>query len=208
MDFSDFQPYIDTLNQLKDTYKEQINIYSGLEIEYIPSDDSYYNELLTVFHLDYLALAQHFYVPDNGKPINIYSVTDTAGYIDYANSIVRAMERGYFKFVAHPDIMFVNNLPFDTNCEKACDIIISAATKNDFILEYNANGFRRGIHEFVDGSRYQYPHKRFWNMVAQTSVKVLIGSDCHSPDQVWDQAVIDAHRISEELKLNVIDKFL
>jgi histidinol-phosphatase (PHP family) len=129
-------------------------------------------------------------------------------YIDYAKSIARGMETGYFKFVAHPDIMFVNDLPFDKNCEKACDIIISAAEKNDFILEFNANGFRRGIHEFTDGKRFQYPHMNFWNLVAQTSVKVLIGSDCHSPEQIWDQAVIDAYKIASDLKLNVVEKIL
>jgi histidinol-phosphatase (PHP family) len=208
MDFSDLTPYIDTLNELKRNYKDQIIVYSGLEIEYVPSEEDYYTELLSTYGLDYLVLAQHFYVPDNNKPVNIYSVTDSSQYIDYANSIVSGMESGLFKCVAHPDIMFVNDLPFDKNCEKACDIIISAAERNDFILEFNANGFRRGIHEFADGNRFQYPHKNFWNLVAQTSIKVLIGSDCHAPEQIWDQAVIDAHRITKELKLNIIEKIL
>lgn len=204
MDFSSLEPYIDTVNELKRTKMNEITIYSGLEIEYDPKDESYYQELLADYRLDYLALAQHFYVTDTGTPINIYSVTDTVQYIDYANSIVNGMATGYFKFVAHPDIMFVNDLPWDDNCEMACDIIISAAAANNYILEYNANGYRRGIHQFIDGERLQYPHPKFWEKAAGTSVPVIVGSDCHNPIQIWDEHMEYACKAVKEYRLNVI----
>jgi histidinol-phosphatase (PHP family) len=206
MDYRDLQPYIAAVNELKINRKSEITIHSGLEIEYDPREEDFYKELLIDHGLDYLALGQHFYISDEGQAINIYSITDTSQYIDYANSIAAAMASGYFKFAAHPDIMFVNNFSWDKNCEKACDIIISEADAHKYILEFNANGFRRGIHEFIDGSRLQYPHDRFWNKVAQTSIPVIIGSDCHEPGQVWDEVVEHAYAAAKAINLNIIDR--
>lgn len=81
----------------------------------------------------------------NGKMKNIYEIENTLDFIDYANSIVSAMDSGFFKIVAHPDIFFVNDFLWDENCEKACDIIINGALERDFLLEFNANGLRRGM---------------------------------------------------------------
>ena len=54
------------------------------------------------------------------------------------------------------------------------------------MLEYNANGFRREKKFYPDGTRYQYPHPAFWEMVKGSGARVLVGSDCHNPSQVWD----------------------
>ena len=60
MDFDeDFPDYISSITNLKGKYKDKINIYIGLEIEYIEDRDEYYKELLNVYHLDYLILGQH-----------------------------------------------------------------------------------------------------------------------------------------------------
>lgn len=205
MDYTYLQSYIETVNELKISKKDEITIYLGLEIEYDPREKRYYEKLLKEYKVDYLVLAQHLYITENGQAIGICSATDTSQYIDYANSIVAGMHSGFFKFVAHPDLMFINNFAWDENCEKACDIIISAAEANNYILEFNANGFRRGINEFVDGSRLQYPHKKFWDKVAQTQTRVIIGSDCHNQEQVWDQVMENAHTIAHEWNLNIIE---
>ena len=93
-------------------------------------------------------------------------------YIDYAESICKGMKSGYFTFIAHPDLIFLNDFPWDDNCEKACDLIIETAKKQDLILEFNANGLRRGLRNFYDGKRYPYPHKRFWEKAASKKIDV------------------------------------
>ena len=45
MDFDEIQNYLHSINSLKEKYKDQIKIYVGFEIEYIPRLDSYYKEL-------------------------------------------------------------------------------------------------------------------------------------------------------------------
>ena len=126
-------------------------------------------------------------------------------YSDYAYSLVDGMKSGYFKVLAHPDVIFINNLPWDENAEKACDIIIATAKEYHIILEFNANGIRRGETTFVDGVRYPYPHKCFWDKVATLKLPVIVNSDCHGPEQIWDNIMDKAHLITKDWKLNVIE---
>lgn len=203
MDFCELDDYVNTLKNLKKEYKNDINISIGLEIEYDPNSHQYYEYLLNELKIEYLALGQHLFL-DNNEFINTYFLTDTKQYIDYANSIATALSTGFFKFVAHPDLMFINDLPWDDNCEKACDIIIAAAKKYDVCVEFNANGIRRGLTSYCDGERYPYPHKNFWAKVVSNNLKVIINSDCHSPEQLWDEKMDLAYALADELNLHIV----
>ncbi|MDF2820464.1 MAG: putative histidinol phosphatase [Clostridiales bacterium] len=205
MYFRELEEYIDEIAKLKITHAKDILIYSGLEIEYFSYENDYYKDLLTKYNLDYLVLGQHFYAMNNEEPKNIYFAKSTKDYIDYATSAVEGMKTGFFKFLAHPDLMFINDFPWDKNCEEATDIIISAAKEHDFILEFNANGFRRQEQNYCDGIRIPYPHKNFWSKVSNTDIKVIINTDCHNPNQVWDDYVDLAYLKANELSLNIVN---
>ncbi len=58
---------------------------------------------------------------------NTYSLKSTKEYIEYAKSICLGIKSGYFDFVAHPDLIFINDFPWDENCDKACNLIIDTA---------------------------------------------------------------------------------
>ena len=205
MDYCDLKEHIELLKHLREKYKEKIQIKIGLEIEYDPRENDFYKDLYDEYNLDYLILGQHFFMSKAKEMKNIYEISDTSEFIDYANSVVSAMDSGFFKIIAHPDIFFVNDFPWDENSEKACDIIINAALKRDFLLEFNANGLRRGISEFKDGKRYPYPHPKFLEKLSKTNVRVVINSDCHDPKQLFDSYMDLAHKMCEDLKLNVVD---
>ena len=165
----------------------------------------YYTTLLKKFKLDYLALGEHTYTTKSGYFRNIFFAENTKDYTDYASSISEALGTGFFAFLAHPDLMMNNEFAWDKNCDKACDLILSAAEKYDIPLEYNASGFRKGISDFPDGRRYQYPDDRFWKLISGSKIRVIIGSDCHRPEQLYDDAVVYAEKKCAELKLNVVD---
>lgn len=206
--YDELEPYIQDLNRLKKEYSGKVLIYSGLEIEYCPDMKEYYESLIKPGRMDYLLLGQHFYTPAGGQPINIYELEakgDTAAYIDYALSLKEGMETGFFKVLAHPDVIFINDMAWDENCERACTIIIEAAQKTGTVLELNANGIRRGKKLFCDGERYPYPHKRFWEKVSGTSLPVIAGSDCHNPAVLWDDCMEEALRLGREWNLNIVD---
>ena len=101
--------------------------------------------------------------------------------------------------------MFLNKYEWDSNCDKACEIILQAAESSGIILELNANGLRRGFSPFPDGTRWPYPHEGFWKRLSGSSQRVIIGSDAHVPEQVCDHMVLRSYDLADRWKLNVVD---
>lgn len=205
MDYKELDDYINTLDSLKQKYNDKIRIFKGLEIEYFPKYMNYYRELLEKRGLDYLALGEHMYLSSTGNTDNIFFAKSTKDYIEYAAAVCEAAETGLFQFIAHPDVMFCNNYEWDENCDRASEMIISCAEKNHIILEYNANGIRRNLRAFSDGIRYPYPHEKFWLAVSKTNITTVVGSDCHSPEQVYDEYMRKAEQMAYRLGLNVTE---
>lgn len=209
MEYAEMPGYIETIRELKEEFREKISIRCGLEIEYDPMESAYYEELLTHFGMEYLVLGQHYYRDESGRELNTFlldKTEDTSVYPLYARSLAEGMKTGYFKIAAHPDLFFINHLPADINCERACDIIVDAAVSCGIILEFNANGIRRGLQKYSDGLRYPYPHRMFWEKVKNAGIPVLVNSDCHNPKFIWDDAVEKAYSLAEEWGLTVRGK--
>ncbi len=205
MPYFELDDYTRSIDSLTKKYSADIILLKGLEIEYLPEYHSYYEFLLYEQKLDYLLLGEHFYQNPAGNLLNITQAQNTETYIDYANSVAAAMNTGYFKMVAHPDIFAMNRFKWDKNCEIAVDIIVEAAERTNTILEFNANGLRRGIHEYPDGNRPMYPHEAFWKKVSGTHIQVIIGSDCHNPTQVWDNYLPTSYDIVKSMGISPIE---
>ncbi|GAA0856447.1 MULTISPECIES: histidinol-phosphatase [Clostridium] len=203
MQYNELDDYFNSINSLKEKYKDKIDIKIGLEIEYDKNQIDYYKKLSEKF--DYLVLGQHVCKTSTNPFINSFELNNTDEYLIYANAVSEALDTKLFSFLAHPDLIFLNNFPWDNNCEKACEIIVNAAKRNNSILEVNANGVRRGIIDFCDGQRYRYPHKKFWDKVQKENIRVLVSSDAHSPDEVYDESTLLAMDLAKEWNLNIID---
>ncbi len=210
MDYVELKSYIEEVLQLKEQYRKELSILLGLEIEFDPREMDYYYQLKEEMGIEYLLLGQHAYIDKRGETINIYSLEqtkDTSHYLEYANSLKDAMKTGLFPVIAHPDVIFINQMPWDKNCEEACDRIVEAAISTNTILEFNGNGIRRGKIQYEDGIRYPYPHERFWEKVAKANGTVIINSDCHSPDNIWDTCMDKAYELAQNWRLQVVNHF-
>lgn len=204
MPYNELKEYFAAVDLLTNTYSSDIVIRKGLEIEYVPQYRSYYEELLWEHKLDYLLLGEHFFLNDAGCLINITQVQDSEVCLSYAKAIADAMKTGYFQIVAHPDIFAINYFAWDKNCDAATDIILDAAATTGTILEFNANGFRRGLHDYPDGNRYMYPHMNFWNRASDSGIRVIVGSDCHEACQVWDEWMVRSLQILDGIGITPI----
>jgi len=209
MSYNTLPIYLEEVDELKKKYKGRMEILKGVEIEYFPdcarTGSNYYEYLLNTLKLDYLLLGEHFFTDRNGEVYNLYNIPGPELIVDYAKSCEEAMRTGYFKMVAHPDLFGVNDYAWDSNMDKATDIIINAALKHNVILEYNANGFRRGIREFETGERYMYPMNNFWREVSGTEAKVIIGSDSHNPKEICDYVITMAQKELTKLGIRFIE---
>lgn len=187
MPFGELEEYLSEIDRMAEVYRGQITLRKGLEIEYLPQYSAYYDDLRGKYGMDYLLLGEHFFVDSRGDIFNITTgAPNTEKFLEYAGAVADALKTGLFEAVAHPDIFMMSPLPWDRNCDAATDIILDAAALTGTVIEYNANGLRRGLHTYPEGERYMYPHIHFWEKVAASGLPVIVGSDCHNPTQVWD----------------------
>ena len=202
MDYQELEIYLDEVIRVKDVYKDKIKVYSGFEAEYLPQYNSYYERLLKDNRCDYLILGVHFFEKDDGFLQYTTDIYDPSLYVKYALRAIEAMKTGYFKFLCHPDLIGVGDFNIGEEHKKAFDILIEGAIKYDFVMEYNANGHRRGISRLGDKEREQYPLKELWNMINKTDIKVVVGSDCHNPKLLYDEHMKNAIKYLDENKFN------
>ena len=205
MPYEALDDYLQTIDALKEKYRDRIRLYKGLEIEYYEDQLPYYHRLLTEKGLDYLALGAHSFVNHEGTFKNIFFAESARDFTEYADNICAAIQTGCFRFVAHPDLFFLNDFPIDENTEEACRRIIQCAKEHDTILEFNANGYRRSRRMYADGLRFPYPHEYFWQQAAAADIRVIVGSDCHAPEQVCDDHVRLAHEQVQRLHLHEME---
>lgn len=206
MDFNTLPDYISELKKHKKTYANQINLHIGLEIEYLDAYASYYPLLLSEYGIEYLIMGQHFFIGPDKKCYNLYDNSFPSDYlVNHSQNMIKGMNTGFFKYIAHPDLMFIRDYGMDDGCKKAISALVEGAANGHHILELNANGFRRGKQTYSDGIRYPYPVDAFWKEVAKTDIPVIIGSDSHSPSIICDEYTDYAKEYATTLGLNLIE---
>lgn len=177
MMYDELDEYLDTLLELKDIYKNQIDIHIGLEAEYFPTYDKngYYQQLKADERLDLLLLGQHMAQTDEGGYTFSWDKEkldrDEAGALGKA--ICQGIESGYFDIVAHPDRSFRRKKHWDDDMAYISENIISTAGKHGLILEQNETSKRHKHHYWEE----------FWKM-NEGRCQIVIGLDAHSPEEL------------------------
>ena len=187
MDWEEFPEYVESINHLKEKYKDVIEIKLGIESEYYPEYVKEKEELRK--DLDYFILGQHFLNP-NGTGSFFKNIDDQTIMI-YAKSVCEAMDTGMFEYVCHPDVFMCRQEEFTKACEEAAHMIAKKAVETNTPLEINVHGIRKGLRDFQNSKRYNYPFIEFWQIAAQYPVKVLIGIDAHAPEQLLSMEDIE-----------------
>ncbi len=202
---SEYPIYLDELEAAVHEYGSLIKIKKGLEIEFFENHIERYDELLNT--LDYLALGQH-YISDPlslGGLRSVYALSQPEFLETYADTLVLGMRSLNFKFVCHPDLMLYSYPTFDEHAKAATQKIIDASVQYNVPLEINANGIRKGTRELPEGTRYLYPRLEFWQMVKNSKAKVIISSDAHDPEKLWDEDVAKAYEFAGHLGIVVAE---
>lgn len=212
MDFEkDFPDYLNSIRSLKEKYKDKINIFVGLEIEFMNDKNDYYKELLDVYHLDYLIMGQHCQYDINGKPHFYYNGLDDLATVQrYAHDLIEGIKSGFFAYVCHPDI-FLNHIRTITpEIDKCIEDICLAAKKYNIPLEININGETNNKFGAIAHGCYHYPSQYFFTKAKQIGNRFIFGVDAHSPhdfdkidyeyfDKFLKETKIDENEIMKEL---------
>lgn len=125
--------YLPDFEKSKEEFKDELILEKGLEMEYVPGHDDYYQNLLD--YVDYLILGEHWIKdPFNDSGRLYYSKLDYSNVMYYAKDVEKALDSKLFKIIAHPDIFLSNYV-----------------SKNGIMRELDEEAYFEDSYEFIKG---------------------------------------------------------
>lgn len=209
MDYNQLDDYLESIKNLKEKYKNKIEIETGFEVEYLPGQEDNIFELKRM--VDKINLGQHFIYADNDKDILIFRWHDFSDeeLLRYADYIKTATELGIPDIIVHPDIYMLNRSKFGEIEKKVAEIICKTAETYNIPLEINLTEAYMFLENLKD--KIEYPSKGFWEVASKYNIKVIYGIDAHFREQIrlYEESVEMVNKvIGQEIidKLNFIEK--
>ncbi len=175
MTMDELEGYVDTLEKLKKEYQNEIEIYTGLEMERFPDCFDKTIEALKQYPLDYMILGQHYF-NNEGRGEYVMQPTTMEKWLElYVNRVLEAISTGYYMYVAHADIL---NFIGETEIyDKHMMRLLKELKKRNMPVEVNVNGYRAGC---------CYPNSHFVELGVKNGNDFIIGVDAHNPKELMD----------------------
>ncbi len=203
LDYEQKEEYLNSIINLKNKYKDKIEILVGYEIEYLKEQHADIMELKE--ESDCIILGQHYIYNENGQ-LQILGKSDFSekDLLEYVKNIETSIQFEIPNMIAHPDIYLINRKEFGKIEESIAHKICKLAEKNKVPLEINLNNiFQRTYNEnrILNNSpiaeqlkklnTVNYPRKEFWEIVSKYDIPVMYGIDAHYKGQIskWNELV-------------------
>ena len=194
-----FESYLSDVRKLKELHADKIEVYLGLEIDFIPGISGRLKHIFKATPLDYFIGSVHFvdaFV--DGTPWNIdtsFELFQKGLKSIFKNNFRKAATRFYEitrQMIAEdqPDIighidkikMFNNNGRYFNESERwyaeQLELTISTLKKQNTIVEINTRGFYRY------GQNDLYPGEQIIKKLTKANIPLMINSDAHKPDEI------------------------
>ena len=174
MRISEVEGYVTELLQLKEEFRDKIDIKIGYELEYYPEFFKDTLEVIKRYPCDYLILGQHFYDNEYDGEYHATSYPETPEkFSRIVNQMCEALKTGNYSYVAHPDLC--NFLGSEEDYVKTMEPLLQTCLEMDIPVEINLLGIR---------GRRGYPKQYLWKRIGEIGCKVVFGSDAHSPEEL------------------------
>ncbi len=203
MGFSQMQGYEQEILNLKDEFKEQIDIRLGYEVDFLPG---FLDERVLNAKVDYLIGSVHFINKwgfDNPEFIGEYKNRNIDKiYQDYFDAIAAMAKSGHFNIIGHLDLIKVFNYRPKKDVRLIAKDAIKAIKKANVTVELNSAGLRKPVKEI-------YPSRKLLEMCYENSIDITFGSDAHKLEQIgfeYPQAAELAKEIGYNICVSYINK--
>lgn len=191
---SDFPNYIAEVLQLKEQYKDKIEVLLGIESDYFPQHVASYIEAYKDIPFDYLIGSVH---QVNG--VSIFNKKRWNGLTEqqmieekqaYYTLIAQSAQSGMFDILGHIDAMKGYFPAFsDIPCQTTIDDTLRIIADQQVAIEINTSGKTKDVGGW-------YPSHDILERAHHYGVQVTFGSDAHLPSRIGD----DFAEVKEVLK--------
>jgi len=199
MKIDDFVDYQSEFHRLKLKYNTRIDLYLGLEIDYIHNFFEIQNKLFSTDNFDYLIGSIHYtdVLPDGNywtidgnfedfkRGLNILFDGDIRAAARRFFEISSVMvDKGGFDIVGHFDKITLNGSRFkefdvsESWYRNLVGEVLQQIKDKGLILEINT----KSLH----GKGITYPGIEFFPLINELDIPIVVNSDCHYPTTIID----------------------
>lgn len=193
------EAYLQEIGRLKKLYAGQIELYAGLEIDYLNDDWGPSSDYFRQMPLDYRIGSVHLVT--NGETGEMMDMDgnfddfrenfrevyrDDLKHLvrDYFRSSARMVELGGFDFVAHLDKISMNGSLVDPS-------LTGQEWYNGWLREYFQLIAEKGVMVEVNTKAYakkglMFPNVKYFKWLKELNIPVMVNSDAHLPQLVND----------------------
>lgn len=194
MSAPDLERYIAEVRRAKEKWADRLEVFLGLEVDYIkgvmgPADGIYKKS-----GFDYLIGSVHYLTPEGSTPFTVdgpasefekgiqegYRGDGKALMEAYWDAVREMCAAGGFQIVGHLDLLKKNNQDqrwfslYDAEYKKKLDQVLDVIARAGLIIEVNTGGLSR------KKTKELYPAPWILKDMRKRDIPVLISSDAHS----------------------------
>lgn len=198
MEWDRMDDYLSEFHRLKAKYADRIELYVGLEIDYLDETSHPGIARFRDLPLDYRIGSVHMLPTAEGEVVDIDVPADTfcrlvdirfGGDLDrvvhlYYDRLLRMVELGGFDIVGHADKMHYN-----ASCYRRG--LLDEEWYDDLVRSYFQEIARHGYQVEVNTKSYLdkhvlFPNVRYFSYLNRLGIRVQVNSDAHYPERIND----------------------
>lgn len=196
MEWEQMEAYLDEFKNLRSKYADEIELYVGLEIDYLNEESNPSVARFTELPLDYRIGSVHLLYDAAGEVVDIdcspavfkervdrHFNGDVLGVIRmYFDRLFRMVELGGFDVLGHADKMHYNASCYHPGLldepwyEALMKDYFSLVASRGYLVEINTKAY--------DSLGTFYPNSRYWELMKEYQIKILVNSDAHYPERI------------------------
>jgi histidinol-phosphatase (PHP family) len=174
----------DLLSSMQTSRRNDINVKLGIEMDYIPGNETEIKKIILQKPYDYIIGSVHYIEgwgfdhPDFQGGFLERDIDEIYG--QYANILMKMVQSGCFDVVGHIDLVKIwGHRPRRKSSLYYLEPVLREIKKYNLAVEINSAGLRKKVSEL-------YPAADLVSMMFNYDIPITFGSDAHHPDQIGE----------------------